>query len=1098
MKPRRLQVAALTLLAVAGCNNRNTVVIPNRVLDRPTDLALGCVFTDGEHVRPTSVDQCLGSIANCGSTNVDQLVGFITNSERNEVALFRKCGGELVDMDREAPGFQFVPVGSLPTSITMTTDGCSAVVANAGSCDLSVLDAPALAAAAVEVDLATPPSAHVSTLVPRRASGEPLGVRPGQVVAAPPELSQSAGESSEETGGDDLSLLTDGVCQRGDAASVYVTFPSCHLVAEVDLVSGRILQSRQLLVDAVTGEVDVVDAGSDPECPVECPHQFDGEVPDVEAEADGVFPSALALVRKPTDTDLAEADPAESEILDSTLFVGGVGSERIIEIPLADGVFSDAPLQLELAGSSGIQGIRPTPPMYLALDGQGATPYQFLYVLAGDGSTRVVKRDLAVARDAIGVQCDTQLDPTAPAQIEAVCNPATDPGDHPPGRRAFAIGPGIRAPNGATVMDWSFQRVTLEAGESSGTSPFTAEGVVGIGVTNFGRVVFSTFGQFKGGSRSPPSLDPLELYTDIRVLPHMLWPSLNPASGDPTALPRLQDQVPSRLVPGDATLGGGAKVLAPTLRQVDQAYSELGVTNVDLLSNPDLGQDNVLAIYKNAVARVLPRDLREWRSGDWRIRWEGEIPGASGSTGQVECAKPGNYGATCLEGSRLVDTASDFCDDGVLAGDKIFIFGCTDDSDCGLGQICLKEGSQALQGSGICVSESAAADPTLAEACRHFIHDPCGTPLREFLITRATRTALDLQSLDVPESSVLWQDDAGVHEEVGRLLCAEAQPEGGCESHADCAEVIDEGPVCASDDECPRDREGNASVCDPESKRCQVAHPYCYDGRCRRACDAEREDCVLRRLPGPTCFAELARYQISARNAFVVSGPGVYSFLDQRVKSDAEGECYEDPAVSTLLTSRIRLDVDADGLLQMPICPAGTTVTTDAPNPCLITQVRPPDPSAAVMGSDALTASNPARLFHLLSYGDAPVPAIRYANPAMSMILDLTSPLDLSRSIPGFDEVEWPADAVPFRRSRIPRSYTLGFTTLAGYTPYNDGVVLGTITLAGPTRVVNAPETGIVYVVDSSGRGGAQGIRGQVMRVLLNPTIIGDENFVVR
>ena len=1104
MMPRRPPAAALALLLplAAACQNRNTVVIPNRVLDRPTDLVLGCVFNDGEHVRPTSVDQCSGSISNCSADRVDQLIGFITNSERNEVALFRKCGGELVDMDRDAPGYQFVPVGSLPTHITMTTDGCTAVVANAGSCDLSLLDAPALAAAAVEVDLSTPPSAHVNTLVPRRANGDPLGARPGQIVAVPPELTQSAGEppAFDTAGDDDLEQLTEGVCGRGEAASAYVTFPSCHLVAEIDLVTGRILQSRQLLVDPVSGEVEVIDAGGDPECPIECPSQFGGaEVPDYEGTESGIFPSALALVRRPVDPLLAR--PADLEIQDSTLFVGGGGSSRLIEVPLSDGVFAEEALQLDLPGAAGIQAIRPTPAMYLALDGQGATPYQFLYVIAADGSTRVVSRDLAPGRDAIGVECDTQLDPTSPALLATVCNPASGLGDNPPGRRAFAEGPGIRAPNGAVVADWSFQVVELGPDQDSGSSPFTAEGIVGIGVTNFGRIVYSTLGQFGGGGRSPITLDPLELYTDLRVLPHMLWPSLDPASGDPTALPRLQDAVPSRLNPGDAREGGAAKVLTPTLRQVDQAYASLGLANVDQLSNPDLGQPDIVAIYKNAVARVLPRDFREWRAGEWRLRWEGEIPGTSSSTGQLECASPGNYGATCLEGARLVDSANDFCDDGVLAGDKLVLFGCSADQDCGLGQVCLKAGSSAPQGSGICassrrVNEPRADEPPLDAVCAHFIADPCGTPAREYLITRASRNALELQALDVPMSAVVWEQDGALVEGEGRLRCAEDQPEGGCESHADCAEVIEAGATCASDDECPRGLAGEPGVCDEATGRCVLAHPFCVDGRCRRACDAEREDCILRRLPGPECFSELARYLVAGRNSFVVNGPGAYTFLTQRVRADADGQCYEDPSVSTLLTSRIRLDTDADGNLLLPACPPGTTVATDAPNPCVIQAARPPDPGAGV--AEALTAANKDRLFHTLSYGGAAIPAVRYANPMFSLILDLTSPLDLSRAIPAGEGGSWPASAVPFRRSRIGRSYVLGFTSLAGYQPYNEGVLLGSVPLAGPSRVVNAPETGVVYVVDSSGRGGAQGIRGQVMRVLLSPAVLADESFVVR
>src|SRR5690606_9906576 len=140
----------------------------------------------------------------------------------------------------------------------------------------------------------------------------------------------------------------------------------------------------------------------------------------------------------------------------------------------------DEAMALELRGASGILGVRPTPVM--ALTDSGGEPYhQFLYVIAGDGSTRVVRRELSTSRTEIGIECDTQVDPTL--VTETICDPAAYPGENPPDRRPFAQGPGIRAP-GSTITDWSFQRVTLtpdEDGETPAPStirtPFGVEGV---------------------------------------------------------------------------------------------------------------------------------------------------------------------------------------------------------------------------------------------------------------------------------------------------------------------------------------------------------------------------------------------------------------------------------------------------------------------------------------------------------------------------------------------------------------------------------------------------------------------------------------------
>ncbi len=1079
-----LTIALALAFGVVGCQQQEKTLTPNRVLDRPLDLGLACVQTDGELITPLTVNQCDSIVHACTTKDTPQLVGLIANSERNEVALFSLCLGGLVDMDPGAPGYQFVPVGELPSSLSVDEDGCRAAVANFGSCDLSLLDVPSLSARALDVDVDRSASVAVATVTPRRADGTPLAARPGEVLMAPSELTNSTSL------GDGAALgfedITGGICEPDRPASVYVTFPSCDLVAEVDLLSGRILQSRQLVV-ADDGGVDVVDTGSDPQCPVECASQLDeaqlAAAGGFSGDPEGVSPQALALVvPPPLDESGSLVDPADVAIVDSTLFVGGAGSDVLVEIPFEGRSFAETSLQLELSAASGILRITPTPAMEITADA-GEIYHQFLYVISGDGSTRVVRRDLAAERDEIGRECDTQVDPTQ--VTTTICNDAAYPGDNPPDRRPFAQGPGIRAPNGAVVSDWTFQRVVRDDnGEvSEFRSPFTTDGVVGIGVTNVGRIVYVTFGQFSTGVQIPQTLDPLETIS-AQILPHSLWPQRDPGSGDPLGLPRVDNREPNRFISGDTSEANSVKVLAPSLRRVDVAYTNGVLTgeaaspifNIDGLSKPEDGA----ALYTEQVARVISRDYREWRSGEWTLHWEGEIPSTSSSTGQLLCDTQGPGEVYCYttepDGSRLVDNSATFCDEGVLAGDKLLVFGCGDTDDCGIGQICLRdEGSQA---SGICVSGEVYDEggDELQEACAEYISDPCGSPLREFLISRAFQTELHLQAMDIPKSAYLEyiEDDEGaitVSEREGRLICAEEQPEGGCAENVECEGVVGS------------DRLGNEDV----------AFPLCIDGMCRRACDeAAGEDCVLRRLPGSRCFGELIRYHVRARNSFVVRGPGGYSFLSQRVRADESGECYEDPTVSNLLTSRIRLGVDEEAtrfgnFAPIPSCPSGKIPETGTPNPCFITEDRPAQ----------LDDNSSARLFHDLSYQGQRVSAIRYSNPMLSLVLDLTSLTDLSQNIPG-QELAWPVDYVGFRRSRIPRSYRESFATATGYLPFNEGAVLGSVPLVGPVRVVNGGNSGIIYVVDGSGSGGSGRLRGQVMRIFLSPQANPDVEFIAR
>ncbi len=1081
-----LTVAFGLAFGLTACQKQDQQVIPNRVLDRPLDLGLACVQTDGERVTPLARNQCDSIVHACTSQETPQLVGLIANSERNEVALFSLCLGGLVDMDPGTPGYQFIPVGELPSSLSVGADGCRAAVANFGSCDLSLLDVPSISASAFDIDIDRSASVAVATVTPRRADGSPLAARPGQVLMAPSDLTNSASLGDGGIGFDDI---TGGICGADQPASAYVTFPSCDLIAEVDLLSGRILQSRQLVV-AEDGGVDVVDTGSDPECPVECASQLSEAqleaAEDFSGDPEGVSPQALALVvPPPLSEDGLLVDPADVAIVDSALFVGGAGSDVLVEIPFEGRSFAETSLQLELSAASGILGITPTPAMEIAADAGafGEIYHQFLYVISGDGSTRVVRRNLAVERDEIGRECDAQIDPTL--VTATICNDAAYPGDNPPDRRPFAQGPGIRAPNGAVVTDWTFQRVVRdeEEGSSQFRSPFTSEGVVGIGVTNVGRIVYVTFGQFNSGVEIPQNLDPLGTIS-AQILPHSLWPQRDPGGGDPLALPRVDDREPNRFLSGETSEVNSVKVLAPSLRRVDVAYADgllsgeaaSPIVNADGLSKPEEGA----AIYTDKVARVISRDYREWRSGEWTLNWEGEIPSTSSSTGQLYCDTQGPGEVYCYtteaDGSRLVDSRATFCDEGVLAGDKVLIFGCGDTEDCGIGQICLRD--EASQASGICVSAEVydeGADE-LREACAEYISDPCGTPQREFLISRAFQTELHLQAMDIPKSAYLeyLENDEGeitMSEREGRLICAEEQPEGGCSVNADC-----EGTVGS-------DRLGNEDV----------AFPLCIDGMCRRACDeAAGEDCVLQRLPGSRCFGELIRYHVRARNSFVVRGPGGYSFLSQRVRADDSGECYEDPTVSNLLTSRIRLGVDEEAtrfgdFAPISSCPSGKIPETGTPNPCFITEGRPAQ----------LDFNSSARLFHNFFYQGQRVSAIRYSNPMFSMVLDLTSLADLSQPIPE-QEQAWPVEFAAFRRSRIPRSYRESFATATGYLPYNEGVAQGSVPLVGPVRVINGGARGIIYVVDGSGSGGGGRLRGQVMRIFLSPNAIADTDFVVR
>jgi len=1182
---------SLGMGVLAGCNNQAQVQVPNRVLDRPLDVTLTCVrLNEDNTVSPLGVGDCDQESRPSCFAEGPQLIGYIANSERNEVAVFRRCDATaaVVDVDSDTPGYQLVPVGQLPSEIESTALGCRVVTANAGSCDLTLLDGLGLASIALETQPAeeVAPSSLVSKLVPLRSDGLPLGARPGALVNAPASLSTSSAgaavplpDGDDGDDGEDTDFVDAGsVCDEDVEGSAWVTFPTCHLVAEVDLVSGRLLQSRQFVTQP-DGTVDVVDAGTAPDCPVDCPIQFEDGAPatctgadDDPADCrpasglDGFFPTAIELVRPELydpETDNTEYGSADDIVSYASIFVGGTGSDTLIEIPfveeggVAAGSWSDEHFSLSLEDPQGIVRVRAVPPVAMQ-DG----PHQFLYVIGGDGATHVVDRGFEPGT--LGVECDTQVDPSTTVAPFPSCNPivaSTDGEGLAPDRRPFAAGPGMRVSGGAGFTDWAFFRVGASGLEGEETvspgTPFLARGVIGVGTTSFGRVVMSTFNQLQAPADSSDNagLDPLGTM-DLSIPPHSLWPSEDPTtlSVASDALPAVSDEEPERALPGDIN---SSQALAPSLRRIDLAYSlptegdatEERIARVESLGSPnnvdELGRFEDDAVYENEVVRAVARDYQQWAPVQWQFVWEGSIPGTRSATGRIECDTPGWENGTCIrtdesasEASRLIDESASFCDDGVLAGDKLVILGCSSDDDCGLGQRCLREPTAPSSATGICISQQAYDEEfeVLRQVCAPFINDACGTPRREFLITRAFQNELHLQSFDRPLESHLRVVDPetglapedpdeldviGLSEVVDRYTCelpndaaTVNQPADGqgCTSDTECTDLNGGEPfLCAADGFC----RGPCEAGDPECLECDVdadcGHfgdgALCVDQQCQRPCQPGQRDCVQALLPGPRCFAELIDYTVRTKDSFTVVGDPAPGFITARVFTDPDtGECRENEAESALLTSRLRLAPDQgsvfnDPFAGIPDCPNPDEASPSDPNPCRVVGRRSEDESS---------------LFHQMEYEGQPVPAIRFSTPSLSVVLDLVDLLALSSDVDVVDangeiySTRFPTEFREFNRARIPRNYAMTFGATAGYIPISEPAVVVSTVMVYPVRIMVGPTTNpaaglatsqTAYIVDAGGRGGPAGVRGQVVRIdasLIQDGNFEDSNFLVR
>lgn len=1138
------------LATLAGCRQQEVIPLPNRILDRPLDLAIGCYRTVAGQVEALPLSLCnTESPTECGATNAagegePQLLGFVANSERSEIALARRCdtAAGVVDLDPQAPGYNLLPVGRLPSRMAATELACQVMTVNAGSCDLSVIDARRLAAHGLEgAAIDRPSSALVATVVPTASSGRPLASRASEILALPSRLSTAPSraaftpETEASTGG----------CPAESTGSVILSFPACQLVAEVDLASQRVLQSRRFVARS-EGGFSLEDAGTDPVCPVDCPAQAIGwNEADAAPEPAGYRPNAITL---------AQATTSELPFVDyDALFVGGLGGDEIFEIRIDESgrwAAPEATPVLALEAPQGVAAIRLTPTVEMGAD---LAAHQFLYVIAGDGSTRVVDR--SPEPDELGVECDTQVDPAADLSREA-CAPILPTSESDlRARRPGALGPGLRAPGGAAITDWTFfsypgtGEVNVAA-PNTGGGPFDSADpqVVGVGVTSLGQVIYAVLDQYQEAPTHNALVDPTRVM-NVAVPPHSLWPELDPTVVDVerTALPRLEDDEPVRTQPGGEF---SLQALAPALRRIDAAYAvSSGTAQAQQSSAAALGHPrNIDALgganeplYEDPVAKVVARDYQTWTGDDWALAWEGDIPGTRSATGRIQCASPVTTtpgdpsgasweGGLChpgpndpedpLSGPTLVDQGAGFCDRGVLPGDKVVLLGCREDAECGVGQRCLQEPRAPSSATGICISETAYDQDfeRLRVLCAPFINDPCGQTRREFLVTRAFQDELYLQALDVRPTSVLREtaQTSALEEIDGTFSCLPQArtPQASCYSDDDCPA---DGAYCAADGVCRACTDGEPSclTCATDTDCSDDFGPEarCLEGACARPCSPGDPECTRAPLPGPLCFPELVDYVVRAHESFVVERSGGGFYVDRVTTRGAlaarrgevadaatMNECVEDDSVSPLLTSRIRLGADAYATFDDPEnphriepCSDSDAVALDDPNPC---RILAPRDHADVMPP----------LFHTFGYFPASeeprqVPAIRFSNPSLTFTLDLVSLLDLARAPAAFPQYRWPGFAAEFRRSRIPENYRESFTTFDGYDGIAISVTIGDAPLVYPVRIIPGAESYSAYIVDAGGRGGTTGVRGQIARIEVDGYVEGtieDQFFRVR
>jgi hypothetical protein len=923
--PARGALALAALAALAGsCATQGEVQPFLQSLDRPTDVAFACYgrlrITDGNPATPAQeitfagqpMESCRirarpsGEDVPAGQQDLDNqpsfanthaYYAFILQSVPGTVAVARAAvkkpgqgyqNGEIAVQDATGltPGKNSLSVGSLPIAIAGDTSGCHMVTANAGSCDLSIID----------VNRAIERSSEPT--VRRQGVFTPSGAR----VRARP----AAMLASEEP------RVIGRACPAEPDGLYYIAYPDCHAVAMVRADTGTVLASIRFADDgtATIGDGELA-------CPAECGGGgtiVDGGRPValdvIDDQAQGTIRLAIGLDNRPVVT-VVDLDPSWAPIQ--------------VE-------------QVELSGDVGLLAVAISPQIGVGGEGpddntNGTDQAQFVYGVATDGSVRVAE---VFDTD---FECDTQADPRFLVDVADAsaftCIPVGVPGAPP--RRALADGPGIRIPGDAVPVSVAIGRSRLDVTRPEEPSPVQLIGTFAYVGLSSGAVAVVNIDDDNYPDVQVTAADPLRAQLALGM-PHQPRDSfLNRAIRNQEMEGGNTTDVCNN-APVDGLIGGPRAYQDP-VRGVrvnsvaaEKSYQLPLPRQLDCQGSD--GQRPVSELTLNAPIGTRLETFPDWRAIEieevWTMTWEGTL-----SADTVNSAVDGppvrsGYVEVAGGGIRVHDGARPFCQVGVEDRDTVVLRGCDPsrgDAQCGAGQTCYVH-PDSTQAAGACLPKDQLAD--LAGPCREFLISS-----RRFAVKRAFADELEL----IERRRALRTTPI--------TGCVSDQQ---CQQLATYEETLDSTADPIDDPMTPSTRTFACEVDPTRPaiggqaiKRCVQACAASADCGPGGKCLANR--CIEAPVPPPACVVGVQKYEIQASDAFVVLG-SVTGYLHGMIEDPASGRCVKDPASNPLLAGRIPLtappcggdsvasvtpnpcSIEVDQTEELPVFRAGTCELT--------------------------------------------------------------------------------------------------------------------------------------------------------------------------
>jgi hypothetical protein len=1070
----RLVWVAAGFAAVLACSSTTNTTPISLNYDRPVDIGFACYgglrLTGGgssnidqpltTSAMPTSACDIRSEQFEAGQTPPVPLgqetiigqasgiapvgwYGFILNNESGTVTVSQWdtkpanafVGADVTtdDADPLTPGDNGITVGVNPVAIATSEEGCYELTANAGTCDLSALD--------ITSALAFSPPARVDRLPITNANGVPILARPAAMVAQP--------------GGGTIGVA----CPEQPTGLVYIAYPTCSLVAVVDVNTGQI----QSGISFATGVPQLVDGTVT--CPVDCADEGSaGSATAGSAVANAPQPVALDLFQDPRVNTMRMAVGARNS---PTLTIVNLGSDTALPTSVSQVALEDDTLNHSL----GITSVALTP--QIGEGGSGGTiddesapggQFQFIYGVGTDGTIHVA--------DVLNLnqECDTEVDPRLLFTNTNVkfmsCMPVGNAAT--PRRRPGVTGPGIEFGSDSKPISATIIQANTYDGDTRSppnTTPTTMIGYFAyVSASNGGVFIVNVADDYYGHVVDPsdPFITqlPLGLAHQVRdALPdrnesdqdHATCTNAGPsptASTGNEASPRAPSP-PTSTVPTSTNLANPNPPIS-TAKQGELPFFHHELCPGSAAADAAPVTEFEFAAPARDDGITFPDLMALPLDEIWTFTWEGELSADTTETAiNGPIVRTGQLSVENAGGMDLIDETGPFCAAGVESFDIVQLDGCNpanDNTDCPAGMVCFVHPDSEVVGLGACMEPAEASG--LADSCREYL-----TSLR--IYTAAHSAAGDL--LLIPR-----RHDLSV------------SPVDGCTSDTQCQDLANyqlrlpdaDNPI---DDTTPPDTHKWACAVDPTRKGFTGA-----DGNpgasCTETCGSDADCdvgvvceggfCVEGAVPPQACVNAPQRYDLRAANAFVAIG-AVTGYVSNMI-ADSSGNCIHDPNAHPFDIGRIPLTAPACNPAADPLTgllPDG--VTYDA-NPCELGSATPTAPDEPECLPQQFCETEVPTVFQagtcnlnsVPTLGFRPTQGIRFHNRGMTFTLvDPTYPGDqlcIGDRLGSNGEV-------PI----IPDGYQMSVEITAGFEPLTPTAIDPTL----PIKVVRGP-TESIWVID--------------------------------